>query len=463
VSPLKAPPTTQRGFIRETSGFIFSNGIIEVVASEIYEDGLRLLLWKDSHAHIDPSITLEQRRESGTASEDQTVTFEPIRLDASMLAAMRFPSHADSFGTSRQLLDSICKVIQQYTNLDNDLVLLAAHAVRASWFPEALSSPLGLVICGPRSPQSQQLFRVLSCMYRRSLLLGDISRAAICSLPMDLSPTLFIECYEHTSRLQKLIRATCNGGYVPSKGKLLRTSCTTVSCTDTPLAGIIPGWNALEIPVSYTRAPLPRLKPDAEEEIAAAFQPKLLMYRLMNYRSVMNSSFEDASFASPADEIVRCLGSCVVDDPERQVELVSLIRERCDQSEQESWDPCVTVLEALLSLSHKSAVQSVHVAEIATVVNSILKQRDESLEMNARALSDKLKLLGLRTSRLDSAGRGLLLTKDLRRLIHRLAWNNRAQFPPDGENNCDLCRQLQSQEGQESEKTGDELDKMATS
>lgn len=172
VPSLKAPPTTQPSVIRETSGFIFSNGIIELVGDELYEDSLRLLLWKDSKAHIDPSITLEQRRESGATSEDRTVTFEPIRLDASMLEAMRFPSHADSFGTSRQLLD--CEVIQQYTNLDNDLVLLAAHAVRASWFPEASSSPLGLAICGPRCPQRQQLFRVLSCMYRRPLLLGDI-------------------------------------------------------------------------------------------------------------------------------------------------------------------------------------------------------------------------------------------------------------------------------------------------
>jgi hypothetical protein len=83
--------------------------------------------------------------------------------------------------------------------------------------------------------------------------------------------------------------------------------------------------------------------------------------------------------------------------------------------------------------------------------------------MNARALSDKLKLLGLRTSRLDSAGRGLLLTKELRRRIRRLAWNNRAQFPSDGESNCKLCRQLQLQEEQESEATRDESDKIPTS
>lgn len=280
---------------------------------------------------------------------------------------------------------------------------------------------------------------------------------------MDLSPSLFIECYEHNSRLLKLIRATSNGGYVPSKGKLVRASCTTVSCTDMPLDGVISGWNALGIPVSYTRAPLPLLKPDAEQEIAEAFQPKLLMYRLMNYSSVMNSSFEDASFASPADEIVRCLGSCVVDDPERQVQVVSLVKDRREQSEQESWDPCLTVLEALLSLCHKDALQSVHVAEIAAVANSILKQRNESLEMNARALSDKLKLLGLRTSRLDSAGRGLLLTKELRRRIHRLAWNNRAQFPPEAENNCELCSQMQVQEEQGSETAREELDKISTS
>src|ERR1700740_2452741 len=154
------------------------------------------------------------------------VTFEPVSLDPSVRQAMRFPSHVDSFGTSRQLLNDICEVIKQYTKVDETLVLLAAHAVRTSWFPEAPGSPIGLAICGPRSPQCQQLFLLLSCMYRHAMVLGDISLAALCSLPMDLSPSLFIERYEHSARLQKLIRATCNRGYIPSKGKVVRTSCT---------------------------------------------------------------------------------------------------------------------------------------------------------------------------------------------------------------------------------------------
>lgn len=87
--------------------------------------------------------------------------------------------------------------------------------------------------------------------------------------------------------------------------------------------------------MTYTRAPLPVLNPDALREIAEKFQPKLLMYRLVNYCHVVNSTFDGAPLTSPVNGLARCLGATVVDDPDRQVQLVSLLRERDEQAEQE--------------------------------------------------------------------------------------------------------------------------------
>jgi hypothetical protein len=141
--------------------------------------------------------------------------------------------------------------------------LLAAHAVRASWFPEATNFPVTLVICGPPSPQGQRLFRVLSCLFRHAFLLAEINLASLCSLPMDFSPSLFIERYDHSPQMQKVMRATRTHGCILSKGKLVHTLCTTVICSEELLNGVIPEWNAIEIPVTHTRVPLPLLDEDA--------------------------------------------------------------------------------------------------------------------------------------------------------------------------------------------------------
>jgi hypothetical protein len=271
----------------------------------------------------------------------------------------------DSFGSSRQLLDGICGVIKRFTGLADDYVLLAAHAVRASWFPEATDFPVTLVICGPPSPQGQRLFRVLSCLFRRALLLGEISLGSLCLLPMDFSPSLFIERYDHSPQLQKVIRATHTSGYIPSKGKLVRTRCTTVICSEEPLNGVIPDWNAIEIPVTHTRVSLPLLNEDAQHNVAEEFQPKLLMYRLTNYAQVTNSTFDAAPLTSSVNELARCLGRCVVDDPDRQADIIRLLKERDEEVEEErSWDRRVTVLEALLSLCHKENKDSVYVVKL---------------------------------------------------------------------------------------------------
>ena len=199
---------------------------------------LQLLVWEGSKGAIRTRFRLS-RSLSDPEPHELLITFVPINLDASVRRAILFPSRVDSFGSSRQLFDEMCSVIKLYTDLPANLVSLAAHAARASWFPEAPDAPISLVIRGPQSPQARQLLLVLSCLYRRAVLLGEIIPAALYSLPLDLSPSLFIERYDDTPRLEKLIRATFNRGYVPFKGKLVRTTCTTVFHIDEPLIDTI--------------------------------------------------------------------------------------------------------------------------------------------------------------------------------------------------------------------------------
>lgn len=423
----------ERPVIRKTSGAVFLNGVMELVADGTPEDPLKLLVWRDGKA----SIVNRKERNPGISS------FEPKDLDPTFRRAIRFPSRADSFGSSRQLLDDICGVIKRFTNLADDHVLLAAHAVRASWLLEATDFPVTLAICGPPSPLGQRLFRVLSCLFRRALLLGEINLASLCSLPMEFSPSLFIERYDHSPQLQKVIRATRASGYIPAKGRLVRTRCSTVICSEEPLSIVIPDCNAIEIPVTDTRVSLPLLNEDAQRQVAEEFQPKLLMYRLTNHKQVMDSTFTPALSNSSVNELARCLGRCIVDDPERQADIIRLLSERDKEVEEErSWDRRVTVLEALLSLCHQENKESVYVGEVAELANSILEQRGELFALTSRTVGSQLRTLGFRTGRLDSAGRGLVLNRKVRKQIHWLAWDNKLLSDTDGEARCDDCIEL---------------------
>jgi hypothetical protein len=442
----ETPKRPRRQIFERTSGTYFRNFIIELVGDPIHGTDLKLLLWDGAKAVIEPRVKLTWSI-SDPEPHELLVTFDPINLDASVRRAIWFPSRVDSFGSSRQLFDEMCGAIKQYTDLPENLVSLAAHAARASWFPEARDAPISLVIRGPQSPQARQLLFVLSCLYRRAILLGEIVPAALYSLPLDLSPSLFIERYDDTPRLEKLIRATFNRGYVPFKGKLVRTTCTTVFHIDEPLIDTIAGRHIIEIPTAYPRSPLPILNPKAQQEIAKKFQPKLLMYRLVNLTHVMNSTFDAASFAYPINELARGLAACVVDDPERQGDIVNLLSGKNEHTEQSlSWDLRITVLEALFNLCHKSDMQSIHVGDVTSAANAILEQRGEMSVMTSRMVGSKLHILGFTTTRLDSAGRGLQLKNEMRKRIHRAAWDYRVAFPGLNQTQCDQCREILAQE-----------------
>jgi hypothetical protein len=428
--------------VRKISSVAFSNCTIDLVSGEPYEGILSLAVSTDSKILIQPHF--EMTLPNGSTS----VTYVPVEMDASVRKAMRFPSGASEFGSSSQLLDEVRKSILEYTHLPESSAFLASYAVLSSWFPEALSSAICLAICGPSCPQRDQLFRVLSCMYRRALLLNEINLGALSSLPLDLSPSLFVEHFDDTPRTQKALRATLTRSYFPSKGRLVPTSCMTVISTDEPMIGAaIPGWNIVEIPVNNIRTSPPFLTSDAQLKIAESLQPKLLMYRLKNFSQVKNSIFDGAPLESPVRELARGLGACVVDDADRQQELVRLLKDKEEEALQDmSWEPRVTVLEALLSLCHEAARESVHVGEVTTVANEILRQNGEMLEMTPRIVGSKLRSLGLTTSRLNSEGRGFLLTKENRKRIHKLAFDYRIELPHMTKEPCQECLEIERQQ-----------------
>jgi hypothetical protein len=332
-------------------------------------------------------------------------------------------------------------VIKRFTGLKDSDVLLAAHGARASWFPEATDCPTAIIISGPPCPQRERLFHVLSCLCRRPLVLGEMNPSSLRSLPWGFSPSLFLEHCDHNLHLQKLIRTTRTRGYVPSKGKLIRTRCTSVICTDEPLTHL--EWNAIEIPVTYTPVSLPILTEEVQQKVASEFQAKFLQYRLTNLDKVLKSKFDAAPLTSSVSALARSLAICVVDDPATQADIVGLFKPRDEEVKDESSDVLVAVVEALHSLCHREKQISVRAAEIVEAAGPILKQRGEVIVPSARSVGNLLRDLEFTPGRLDSRGRGIVLNAQVRKHIHRLAGNYGILSHENADPLCEDCAEFQ--------------------
>jgi hypothetical protein len=428
--------------IQKTFGEFVANGILELVADEMHSDALKLLLWKEERSRVQQRFSLDLELKSGSATEVRTITFEPEQLDPTFRGAIRFPSHVAPFGSSRKLQEDVCGVIKRFTGLENDHVLLTAHAARASWFPEATDCPTALVICGAHSPRRQRLFQVLSCLCRRPLLLSEINLSSLCSLPWGFSPSLFIEHCPSNLHLQKAIRATRASGYVPWKGKLVRPRCVMVICSEESLA--IPEWNAIEIPVTCTSVSLPILNEDAQRKVAREFQAKFLQYRLTNYAKIIKSKFDGAALTSSVSELARSLAMCVVDDPATQADIIRLLKEKDEEVKDEmSSDPLLAVVQALFAICHKEKKISVYAAEVAEAAGPILEQRGELL-VSPRTVGNQLRNLGVIPQRLDSKGRGLVLNAKVRKQIHYLARDYKILPDDNGDPGCNDCIEVRN-------------------
>lgn len=438
----------------ETFGELAPQFVIELVADEARGAGLKLLLWDGTEQYIQPSLSLEPAPDSAF----QATVFRAPEIDSSLVRAIRFPTHAAAYESDRELIEEVCTLIHNYTGLGAKLASLAAYSVLASWLVDCIETPICLSIVAAESTAKRQLFRLLGCLCRRALLLGDVTMAGVCSLPMALSPALFIEPSEPDGELQKLLRASrSRSAYLPRSGRLVNLCCAKVICSDEPLFDEVPG-GFMVIPVAPSREPLPILDARAQKEIADRWQPKLLMYRLRNYKRAAASDFDVPQFAPPVRELARSLGACLSQEPDLQRGIVSLLLEQNEQIQSEcAIDLNAIVVEAMLSLCHEEKKPSVHVAAIATAVNHILERRDELVEMKPRTVGHRLKALGLATQRLDSAGRGILLLEAIRQRVHALAWHYQTWGLPGSGEACCYCQEPMT--GQESEADRDRVDR----
>ena len=393
--------------------------MFEPVIAKPPQSGFQLVSWDGKKIQIERNFKVRSFLES---SAEETI-FEAPEVDASLLRALRFPAGVAEYDSEYELFSEVSGLIQLYTDLPEKLSRLLGYCVFASWFADCAPNPICISIMGPACRQGWQLLRILSCLFRRPLLLSDVNLGALCSLPAGLSPTLFLEQRDLTRQSEKALYVpNARDTFLPWRGRLVNLCWWKVIRTEVPLNNRALGASVLEIPVDPGCTSFPGFDPWSLEQFASKFQPKLLMYRLKNRQGIYRYPFGIPDFFPEVGELATLLSRCATEIIGAREEIASLLEEHNQQAQFETeMDLNAIVLEVLLTFCHTRDKASVRVAVIAVEVNALLEQIGEMLELSAKAVGARLKTLGLYTKRMDAMGRGLLLTDAVRNLIHRFA------------------------------------------
>lgn len=381
-------------------------------------------------------------------------TFVPVAADPTILGALRLPTHASSYTSTRELFNDIRKLLVSYLDLPERFLLQIVYFIFGTWLVDRVSIAPFLSIVAPATAPQGVLLQLLALLCRRSLLLTAENSAGLWTLPMYLRPTLLLEAAELTVPIQRFLRASNSECmHFPTKGQALDLYCAKAVCSPAPLRDPSLATMALHISLAPMGRELPALCEEASRRIAGEFQGKLFMYRCEKYSHVRLPDLDVAGLTAPTQCLARSLAACIVDDDELQAQLVPLLRQQDREFRVErsaGLEP--VILEALLRGCHEGDRSMVRAAELAEIANAILAGRGEGLRVSPETVGHRLKSLGFRTEPIGSRGNGLWLLGEIRATIHEVAREYGVQWDlPDG---CPYCSGSNDRPQKEEESTG---------
>ena len=436
IRPRTFTRTNENPSPTETCGEIFATGMMLELVRDAADDEVKLIPSDGPNVSISSRFVVNGK------------VFVPPTLDGDLLKAFVLPSGVADYGSAATLFEDVRRLFQEHPGLSGEGVSKAAFYALATWFPEC--APPLLLVSAPDASGSRLLLEQLRCACRRSVIIGDVTRSGIWSLPLELRPTVIIDRPKPTKDLPYVLRAMSRPGVrIPQRGQLLDVCCPIVLCMQEPISDswLVEQSIQIEVMASATRFPI--IAPQALHKVSLDLQAKLLAYRLRNCVKIQNSAFDAPQLAFPTREIARTLGDCIVDDHELQSRVVPLLQEQDEDARvRRTTSFEAVVVEAALVFCHeKEKREWAYVGEFATVANAILEGRGEQIELEPRAVGDVLRSVGLFTRRLGRAGRGVLLVSEVRQKIHELAWRFCVRSIDDGVDRCKFCSEARTRFG----------------
>jgi hypothetical protein len=426
-----APGIATKSCITSAGETLPDGTIIEPVAGSTGSGKLNLLLWTGSKATVGPRV------------EHGGCVYEAAELPPSLYRAIRFPSHCDDYGSARVLFDSISDLITHHFDLpERESNLLACFPI-STWLADSLLIALTLAISGPDPELAMNLMRLLDCLCRHPLMLGEITPGGFRSLPWQLSLTLLLHQQGLKPNMQRLLRASSyrglhlpgNGGSVVDPYGPKAILCGNDAALDTLGGGVI------HISAAPSQLQSSALDEQVQMKIANDFQPRLLRYRLENLGKLRESPVDVSTFTFTTRPLARTLAACFPEDPELARDAVELLRPQDEELRgRRSCDVNIVIVEILWGMIHDGKQREVRVDALAKDVSALLRSRGETLTYNAEDIGWKLRGLNI-PRHSSSSGRQVLLGRDTSQSVHRLAHAYGLPCTQRVEANCPDCNQ----------------------
>jgi hypothetical protein len=178
--------------------------------------------------------------------------------------------------------------------------------------------------------------------------------------------------------------------------------------------------NSIHVHIPPTNA-APAARPQWLQKMIARIPVHLDQYRNKNFSFVRHWTWRPSGLSSETAVIGTALGRCIVDAPELQERLATLLQTRDQQhlSEMSNTTDAV-VVEATRALS-RDAREHAYCREIASKANDLFEARGETARMSPEKVGHAIKKLGLPTHRLSQTGNGLRFDKATVARIEQLA------------------------------------------
>ena len=342
------------------------------------------------------------------------------------LQSVPYPTGKQGYGTTHELFARIEHAIAERTQLSDANSALLTYWILSTWFQDILPVAPGIAITGWAYEADVVLRTLMTYCYHPTLVAG-ITSATLNNFDWDRKPTLLISDPNLSKRMAVLLGSSTNRGYLTFRKLAGRptspfdyfSSKAVYLGEDTKMVSALQNYlhlNASSAPGAGT----PHASP-LWEKTTGDFQNQLLSYRIKCLPHVHASDFRAEGLSSGVASIANALGRCIVDAPDLQTRLVSLLTPYSQQQMGERLDDLGTLaIGAALALCHQGK-DRVLVGDIASEVNRVLKSRGDRLQFSPEKVGHRLKKIGLFSRRISAAGNGFLWDESTQVFLHQVA------------------------------------------
>lgn len=363
------------------------------------------------------------------------VSYIPKNLASGLVQSVRFGPPSLPFGSPAKVISSLRDFLLTYARLQPEAADLLVAFALATWFCDSMPVAPVLYLFGAESAVSRVL-RLLGCLCRRPVLLGDVDFEGLATLPNGLGATLLINQRDLGRRVKRALLASNRRHFcvVRRRGRLDLYGAKAFSSEDFRV-----DEHGLRVSVSPAQDPLPSLTDSEERVVTQTFQTRLLRYRMVYYERVRANRIDCSAFVPEMREEASTWLAPIFDCRELSKSVFEeILRQSREAAGARFFDPKCVVAEAALFFCHKPDAGHFFVGELAEKINDLLQGRHEESKLSAKKVGSVLHELGIHGERVVQ-GYKVVLTDVVRERIHQLAVDYRVPTLEDGVRRCRYC------------------------